>query len=198
LVTASADELGLGIPAAVASRPLVFEEVYGAHFPFVFRSARRLGVEERAVDDVVQETFVIVHRRLAEFEARASVKTWIYAILRRVVRDHRRTLRRKSPEGRPGAAVDPESLAVSRSPQDEVADAEAVRVLYALLDTLDAEKRELIVLADLEQMTVPEIALALQQNVNTVYTRLRAARQQFEKAVARHRAREASDRGRSR
>src|SRR5580765_6751726 len=92
---------------SVEPRALTFAEVYEAHFAFVWRSVRRLGVDDAAVDDVVQETFVIVHRRLQEFEARSSLKTWLFGILLRVVRDHRRTLRRKSPP----RAADVESIA---------------------------------------------------------------------------------------
>src|SRR5262249_38050380 len=69
--------------------------VYEKYFAFVWRSVRRLGVGDSAVDDAVQEIFVVVHRRLADFEERASIKTWLYGIVLRVVRHHRRTLRRK-------------------------------------------------------------------------------------------------------
>ena len=68
--------------------------------------------------------------------------------------------------------------------------AEAVRVLHALLDEMDDERREIFVMAELEQMTMPEIAATLGLNVNTAYARLRAARTTFEESVARHRARE--------
>ena len=71
-----------------------------------------------------------------------------------------------------------------------MAEREAVRTLHTILDELDDEKREVFVLAELEQMTVPEIADAVEANVNTVYSRLRAARREFDQAVLRHRARE--------
>jgi RNA polymerase sigma-70 factor (ECF subfamily) len=172
---------------------LDFETLYEAHFDFVWRSVRRLGVSEGAIDDVVQETFLIVHRRLAQFEGRSSVNTWLFGILRRVVHDHRRHLRRKSPHSVfPEAPTDPESLsdAPGRGPHESVEKAEAVRTLHAILDELEDDKRELFILAELEQMTVPEISLALGTNLNTTYSRLRVARQEFDQAVARRRARE--------
>ena len=93
-----------------AERPaLVFEEVYAQHFDFVWRTARRLGVGDLHVDDVVQDVFVVVHRKLAGFEGRSSLKTWLYAITRRVVSDHRRAQKRRRPRGRsiePRAASD--------------------------------------------------------------------------------------------
>ncbi len=74
-----------------------FEGVYDAHVDFVYRSALRMGIDDAAVDDVVQNVFVVVHRQLSAFQGRASLKTWLFAILPHVVRDHRRSLRRKSP-----------------------------------------------------------------------------------------------------
>jgi RNA polymerase sigma-70 factor (ECF subfamily) len=179
-------------PVGVADTP-TFDAVYDEHFAFVWRSARRLGVSEAAVDDVVQEIFLVVHRRLDDFEARSSLKTWLFGIALRVVRDHRRSLRRKAPHSlRPEAPVDPDALRATAAtgPHEAAARAEAVRVLHELLDALDDDKREVFVLAELEQMSAPEIADALGTNVNTVYSRLRVARQAFDEALARHHARD--------
>jgi RNA polymerase sigma-70 factor (ECF subfamily) len=182
------------IPTEPGSAAPRFDDVYAEHFSFVWRSVRRLGVDMSAVDDTVQEIFVVVHRRLAEFEARASVKTWLFGIVLRVVRQHRRTLRRKPAQLGGAATMDPDvdqlRDAAERGPHERIAEREAVRALHAILDELDDEKREIFVLAELEQMTVPEIAEAVEVNVNTVYSRLRAARRDFDQAVLRHRARE--------
>lgn len=170
-----------------APAALSFEDVYHAHFPFVWRSAKRLGVRDASLDDAVQEVFVVVHRRLADFEGRSSVKTWLFGITVRVVRDHRRSARRRDP----GSEVDPDTLRASGGGPAECAEkAEAVRLLHALLDELDDERREVFVMSELEQIAMPEIAEALGINVNTAYARLRAARQEFEQALARHRARD--------
>jgi RNA polymerase sigma-70 factor, ECF subfamily len=181
------------VASGVENRPLTFDVVYEEHFDFLWRSARRLGVHDGAVDDVVQETFLVVHRRLAEFEGRSTVKTWLFGILLRVVRDHRRHTRRKAPHSiRPEAPTDPETLSAGsdQGPHERAAKTEAVRALHAILDELDDEKREVFILAELEQMTAPEMADALGANLNTIYSRLRAARQEFEQAVSRHRARD--------
>lgn len=166
---------------------LELDDVYREHFPFVWRSARRLGVREASLDDVVQEVFVIVHRRLGEFEGRSSIRTWLFGITLRVARDHRRAVARRSPDG----SVDPEDLQTSiPGPAEAMARTEAVHVLHAVLDEMDDERREVFVMAELEQMAMPEIATTLGINVNTAYARLRAARQTFEEGVARHRARD--------
>jgi RNA polymerase sigma-70 factor, ECF subfamily len=177
------------VPESAPSRrqSLVFDDVYREHFAFVWRAAKRLGASDGSLDDVVQEVFVVVHRRLGDFEGRSSVKTWLFGIALRVVRDHRRAMRRRCVE----PAVDVDTLESSANgPAENAERAEAVRVLHALLDELADERREVFVMADLEQMTMPEIAETLGINVNTAYARLRLARQEFEQALARHRARD--------
>jgi RNA polymerase sigma-70 factor, ECF subfamily len=171
-----------------------FDEVYEEHFSFVWRSVRALGVLPSHADDVVQDVFVVVHRRLADFDgARASIKTWLFGILRRTVADHRRTQRRKPAQfGTKEGDAEVEMLTDSQrmGPHESAARAEAVRVLSEVLEGLDDDKREVFILAEVEQMTVADIARATGLNVNTAYARLRAAREDFEQSVRRYRARD--------
>ncbi len=212
-MTGHSSDVPLGTAAATASRRDVpspvppvprprFEDVYSEHFAFVWRSVRRLGIDMSAVDDVVQDVFLVAHRRMDDFEARSSMKTWLFGIALRVVRDHRRTLKRKPAQLGGAAAVETDVDGVhdasARGPLDHVTEREAARTLHSLLDELDDDKRAVLVLAELEQMTVPEIAEAVEANVNTVYSRLRAARRELDEAVARYRAREAQKQWRSR
>ncbi|MFT3776625.1 MAG: sigma-70 family RNA polymerase sigma factor [Minicystis sp.] len=184
-------------PLAVACAEVAvpsFEAVYEQCFDLVFRNIRRLGVPEAGVDDAVQEVFLVVHRRLAEFEGRSSLRTWVFSIVARVAKDHRRTLRRKSPHARgPDAAVDADTVPDERAadPHARTERSEGVRLLHRVLDALDDDKRAVLVMAELEQMSAPEIAEALGENVNTIYARLRAARRDFEQAAQRERARDA-------
>ncbi|MFO0589236.1 MAG: sigma-70 family RNA polymerase sigma factor [Polyangiaceae bacterium] len=189
---AAIDRPGAGMGASVAADRLDFEDVYDDCFDFVWRNARRLGVPDAQIDDAVQEVFLVVHRRLREFEGRSSVKTWVFGILAKVASDHRRSVRRKSPHARSlGGAVDADTVPDStRSPERHLAKNEGARLLHKLLDELDDDKRAVFVLAELEQMTAPEIAEALGQNVNTVYARLRAARSEFNEFALRERARD--------
>lgn len=170
-----------------APAALDFRRLYEEYFAFTWRTVRRLGVAERFVDDAVQDVFIVVHRRLGDFEGRSAVKSWIFGIARRVAKDHRRRAQRKDR----GEAL-PESLSDPRapSPLESAAQAEALAVLHSLLDGLDDDKREVFILAELEQMSIPEIAEAISVNVNTVYSRLRAARKAFEQGVQRYQARE--------
>jgi RNA polymerase sigma-70 factor, ECF subfamily len=177
------------------ARPLTtarFDAVYDAHIDFVWRSVRRLGVPDAAADDVVQAILVVIFRRLDDFEGRSSIKTWVYEIVVRVVRDHRRTVRRKSPHASDRDPVDPAGLAAPADERpDAVADrADAARVVRELLDELDDDRREVFVLAELEQLTLREIAEVLHERPGTIASRLRAARAAFESAARRRRLRD--------
>ena len=169
--------------------PGAFEAIYDTYFPFVWRSTLRLGVPPSHVDDAVQEIFLVVHRKLHGFEGRSTIKTWLYGITLRIARAYRIRARQSRAE----RAVEPDEVqAPDGARPDECAQAaEAARVVNALLEGLDDDQREVFVLAELEQLTAPEIAEALGLKVNTVYSRLRLARAAFAEAAARHRARDA-------
>jgi RNA polymerase sigma-70 factor (ECF subfamily) len=172
-----------------------FAEVYETYFKFVWRSARRLGTPEPNLDDVVQEIFMVAFRRQDEFEGRSSVKTWLYGIVFNVVRSHRRELAQKHPQALAGERRAETDLLVDDAdgPHERASKNEAAQVVDRFLDGLDDDRRAVFVLAELEQLTAPEIATVVNAPLNTVYSRLRLARLDFAKAVARHRARE--DRG---
>lgn len=176
--TGYADRTAKPAPTATVPRP-AFEEAYEQLFDFVWRSMRRLGVAPASVDDAVQDVFMVVHRKLHEFEGRSSLKTWVYGIALRVARDYERSVRRKGGHH----ALNEDLPDRSPGPAEALAKAEAVRVLDTILAKLDVDKRTVFVLAEVEEMTAPEIAEALGINVNTVYSRLRAARIGFDAAV---------------
>jgi RNA polymerase sigma-70 factor (ECF subfamily) len=145
------------------------------------------------VDDVVQEVFIAAYRGFTDFEGRSSLKTWLFGIVVNVVRSHRRNLRAlpalasAAPDG-----GDLASVVDAARPADETASvAEAVAIVDRLLDGLGDDRREVFVLAELEQISVPEIAQMLNIPLNTTYSRLRLARQDFAAAAARYRARQA-------
>jgi RNA polymerase sigma-70 factor (ECF subfamily) len=177
-------------PTAAPARPqdVPFETVYDAHFPFVWRSVLRLGVPPAQADDVVQEVFVVAYRRLADFEGRSSLKTWLYGIALRVVRAHRARWRRAGAT----QVFDAEQVRApdAARPDERAQNAEAARLVAALLDGLDDDQREVFVLAELDELSAPEIAEILGVKLNTVYSRLRLARAAFGEAAARHRARD--------
>jgi RNA polymerase sigma-70 factor (ECF subfamily) len=173
------------VPALGSTETPSFETTYDTYFPYIWRSVQGLGVLPSQVDDVVQEVFIVAHRKLSGFEGRSSLKTWLYGIALRVARVHRTQTRRTS-----GPLLDAERMQAPPATRPDVRaeHAEAARIVHRILDGLDDEQREVFVLAELEQLSAPEIADALDVKLNTVYSRLRLARQAFAEATARHRA----------
>jgi RNA polymerase sigma-70 factor (ECF subfamily) len=158
-----------------------FHALYRAHFDFVFRNLRRLGVAPAAADDALQEVFMVALRQLDSYEERSHAKAWLFAIALRVARNHHRSARRR------GVHVVPPLhglQAQQPDPFDQASRAQAGRMLHAFLDTLDDDKRAVFVMAELEQMTAPQIARVVSANPNTVYSRLRIAREAFVKWLA--------------
>jgi RNA polymerase sigma-70 factor (ECF subfamily) len=150
--------------------------LYFRHHGYVRRVLRAYGVGANRVDDAVQDVFLIVFRRLDEFVPRASHRTWLFAIAARVARDHRRRVKRK------GGLLELEERSIPSSHSDPfaaTAAAQSLRDLERRLGELDDAQRRVFVLAEMEQMTAPEIAAELSLKLNTVYSRLRAARRKF-------------------
>lgn len=170
-----------------------FDSVYERTVDFVWQAARRMGVREADADDVVQDGFVVVHRRLTEFEGRAQLKTWVSKILAHVVKHYFRTHARRPGDAAPGNESELHTLVANQEqgPAAAFERMEALRVVDHLLSRLDHDKRMVFVLAELEEMTLVEIADIVEANANTVASRLRAARKDFEQALSRFRAREA-------
>ena len=165
-----------------------FDEVYAAHVGFVWRVLRTLGVPDAQIEDAVQDVFVVVHRRLAEWQGRAAITTWLFAIARRVAQAHRRRASRNA-----ASPIEPLSDALSDELADErpgggdpfaeLSRAQAAATVLAILEQLDDDKRIVFALVELEQLSVPEVARMLDLNLNTAYSRLRLARHAFEVAV---------------
>ena len=171
-----------------ADRPVrlpPFSAVYRDYFDFVWASARRQGVGLEAIDDLVQEVFIVIHGRLHTLEHPEALRSWIYGIVRRTVSTYHRSRRTRRDSGSAPLA---KSQTREPTPLDVAEQRDDVKLLWGLLDKLDSRKREVFVLAELEELTVPEIADLLGIPLNTVYSRLRAARQAFDEAFTRHQA----------
>jgi RNA polymerase sigma-70 factor (ECF subfamily) len=162
-------------PAGTAAP--TFDEVYAAHVAYVWRVLRTFGLRDAQLEDAVQDVFLVVHRRLPEWEGRAAMTTWLFAIARRVASAHRRRVggdRTEELVDEP-AGQDDTFAAMSR--------AQAAATVFGILQQLDEDKRIVFALVELEQLSVPEVARMLDLNLNTTYSRLRLARHAFELAV---------------
>lgn len=156
-------------------------EVFRAYAPFAWRALRRLGVPEADVEDVCQEVFVVVHRKLGDFEGRSSLKTWIYGICARTASDYRRSGR-----VRRELVTDAPPDAPHEASQHEVVALRQARArLDRILERLDDDKRSVFVLYEIEELTMAEVAEALACPLQTAYSRLHAARKIVEREVER-------------
>lgn len=160
--------------------------IYESQSAFVWRSLRRLGVVEAEVPDAMQDVFLVVHRRLSDFEQRSSLRTWLFGIAMRVASGYVR----RNPRRREEPLTDLPLTGAEPNPAEHASRSEAVDLLYALLQELPAEQRATFILAELEQMSVPEIANAMNTNLHTATSRLKAARRRFEQGLLRHRQRD--------
>ena len=185
-------QMGPEAPARGERPTADFDSVYDELLPFVWRTARRKGVAPESVEDVCQEVFVVVHRRVQDDEGRSSLKTWVFGVLENVVRTHRRSLARTSPGHRSlGPLVALEDLADRQPRLDEwVALRETELLAQRILNGMDDAKHIVFVLAEIEELGLGEVATAIGIPRSTVVARLRAARADFAAGVKRARARD--------
>jgi RNA polymerase sigma-70 factor (ECF subfamily) len=171
-------------PAALEPSPRppsvpTLEQVYRDHADFVWRLLRNFGVEGAGLDDAFHEVFLVVYRRLGDYDGRASLPSWLFGITRNVVLHHRRSHARHQRR----LTVAPEPSA-GPQPDEVIAQLEARALIDRFLATLGEEHRIVFMLAELEGLRVPEIAEQLGVNLNTLYSRLNSARRRFASFVA--------------
>jgi RNA polymerase sigma-70 factor (ECF subfamily) len=164
---------------------LEFRAVYDTYFAFVWRAVANRGVPHSAMDDVIQEVFLVVHRKLGEFEGRSTLRTWLAGIVRRVVADH---LKKRANQATGQEIVEDHLLQSAEDPASELERRATVALVSAVLDKLSEPHREVFMLYELEQLTVREIAELTETNESTVQTRLMAARRAFKRELERQRA----------
>jgi RNA polymerase sigma-70 factor (ECF subfamily) len=163
-------------------------DVYERHADFAWRSLRRMGVREAEAGDALQDVFLIVHAKLAQFEARSSLSTWLFTICRSVARDRRRRAQRER------AVVDDANVEDELDLRVDVARAaehnQRLAQLEVILGGLEVGQRNVFVLFEIEKLTGEEISEALSIPLGTVYSRLALAKKAFRQALQRDEARE--------
>jgi RNA polymerase sigma-70 factor, ECF subfamily len=167
--------------AADLEPALTATDVYRQHADFVWRSLQHLGVRAPDLEDVAQEVFVVVHRKLGTFDGSSKLTTWLFGICLRVADRHRRRahFRHEERDREPPEHVDPET------PEDRLAEHQRRALLQRALDRLSLEHRAVFVLFELEGRPCAEIAELLDVPVGTVHSRLHKARKDVLAAVAR-------------
>ncbi|MET0386425.1 MAG: sigma-70 family RNA polymerase sigma factor [Polyangiales bacterium] len=173
------------LPAAAAV-PDGFAEIVRAHSQYVWRVLRCLGVREADIDDLCQETFVVVHRKWPSYEPRGALRTWIYAIALRVVSDYRKRAHRK----RETLVAEPPDVRVGAEQEQKLERREDWQLLDHLMHTLTDDQRQVFVLFEIEELAMAEVAQVVGCPLQTAYSRLHAARKQIALQLAQHRAQE--------
>lgn len=154
--------------------PLETSTVYDAYATFVWRSLQRMGVPASDLEDALQEVFIVVHRKLPQYDAeRAKLSTWLFGISLNVARKHRT-------RGRLTFGFDVDAQAGGNSNQEAVLQSrQQAERLNVILGKMKPEHSATFVMFELESLTCQEIADLTGVPVGTVYSRLHKAREQF-------------------
>ena len=166
--------------------------VYAAQKDFVWLTLQRMGIRRPDLDDIFQDVFVIVHKRLHTYSPEAKLTAWLYGIcLRSVARHRRRAFRRR--EKVDGVDVNIAEAGVenwhaqTESPDERLHQQERQATLDALLDTLDTDHRVVVVMFEIEDQSCADIADLMGVPVGTVHSRLHTARRKLAQAAERRR-----------
>lgn len=162
-----------------------FRVLFRAHFRFVCVTLRRLGVRDGDVEDVAQEVFLVVHKKLDTYDTERPIKLWLFAFCLRTASDYRRLARHHRLVHQDS---DTTLAHAGPLPDDQLAAEESRRLVLTALDSVDPDRRAVFVMHDLNEVSASDIAEMLSIPVNTVYSRIRLARDDFRKAVQRIRA----------
>jgi RNA polymerase sigma-70 factor (ECF subfamily) len=173
------------LPADSAPPPTDFTAIFEMHFDYVWFTLRRLGVAERDLEDVTHDVFVQVYKQFEQFDNARPVRPWLFGFSYRVASDYRRLARHRFEML--GDEVD--TIDGSPSAAEHLMTRQKLELVWAALAELDLERRAVFILHEVEDSPVPEVAKVLQIPLNTAYSRLRLAREQFAKTVKRLRSR---------
>lgn len=177
-------------PAQIASTP-PFEQIFDDNFDYIWSSMRRLGVAGADAEDIVQELFITVHRRLGTYDPDRPIRPWLFGIATRVASDYRRLARHRREvfEGGRGYKDAPEQPSAEPAPDHRLERAEAQALVIEALQGIDEKRRPVFILHDIDGVEMKEVAEALSIPLHTGYSRLRKARREFADRARRLQAR---------
>jgi RNA polymerase sigma-70 factor (ECF subfamily) len=164
-------------PQVVEKRPDV-RAVFQAECGYVWKSLQRLGVRPADLEDTVHEVFITFHRRLDQYDSTRPIRPWLFAIAVRVASDYRKRAHRRYE-----VVGDEREVAGNDRPDDAAEINEKRRIVMAALERLEPDRRAVLILHDIDGVSMPDIANSLAIPLNTGYSRLRLARRDFATAV---------------
>ncbi len=156
------------------------ESVFREQASYVWHTLRRMGVRAADLEDVTHDVFLVVHKLLPTYDATRPLKPWLYGIAWRVAMRHRsRAVHRREVSGDGW-----EEAATSDSNPEAAAQANTRRDWVQLaLAAVHESRRDVLVLHDLDGVSMPDIVAVLGIPLNTGYSRLRLARQELQAAL---------------
>ena len=155
--------------------------IFDEHFQYVWATLRRLGVREADREDLVHEVFLKVHSRIADYDTSRPIRPWLFGFAYRVAADYHRLARHRVEV----LGVHTDAPAAAAPADEGVAASEERTLLLDALQTIELDRRAVLVMHDVDEVPIPEIARLLDVPLNTAYSRLRLARQQLAAAVTR-------------
>jgi len=176
--------------AAESGDALDVRAVYAGQRHFVWLTLQRMGVRRSDLEDVFQDVFMVVHRRLGSYRPDAKLSAWLYGIcLRCVARHRRRAFRRR--ERADGLGLEAPSSApggwhaFAGAPDQRLDQSEQQAKLNRLLDTLDPEHRAIVVMYEIEELSCARISELTGVALGTIHSRLHHARRKLAQAARR-------------
>lgn len=161
-----------------------FRRLFETEFDYVWTSLRRLGVHSRDLDDIAQDVFVQVYRRLDEMDASRPVRPWLFAFAFRCASDWRRLARHRIE-----TSIDTYEIPAPQPAADAaVTMAQERELVRQALQHVPLERRAVVILHDLDELPMKQIAESLGIRLFTAYSRLRVGRKEFADTVRRLRA----------
>jgi RNA polymerase sigma-70 factor (ECF subfamily) len=146
---------------------------------YVFRTLRRLGVQPSEVEDLSQEVFLALRGAWEAYDRERPLRPYLFGIAFRVASAHQRKRRREVSFG----VVEVGDM--GPGPDDTLQAKQARKLLLAALERVPLPRRAVLVMHDIDDIPVGEVAVALDLPLFTVYSRLRKARRELESAVRR-------------
>ena len=154
-------------------------EAFQAELDYIHRTLRRLGTSSSETDDLGQEVFLVLHKRWPEYDRSRPLRPFLFGIAFRIAAAHHRKHKREVPfEIVEVSATDP-------GPDDALQSKQARALVLAALERIPLPRRAVLVMHDLDDVPVEDVASVLGIPRFTVYSRLRKARRELETAVRR-------------
>jgi RNA polymerase sigma-70 factor (ECF subfamily) len=164
--------------------PPSFRALFEGEFSYVWNVLRRLGVPERDLEDLAQQVFLQVHSQLPSYDPSRPLRPWLFAFAFNAASNHRHLARHRVEL----CVVAPEAADPVAPADEQLITRQELELAELALTRVSLDRRAVLLLHEIEGHSIPEVARTLEIPLNTAYSRLRLARQEYELCVRRLRA----------